>query len=155
NFINLSIDHLRAAFAPKEEAPRAQFTHILTTIKDELARLNRLVSDFLSYGRPAKLKIREIDPRSLIEEVRDLINTQAGQQGVKIHIEQNGARDAKLYGDAEQIKTCFSNLMINAIQAMPDGGSLNVSLRPENSHLEIKFTDTGSGIALESLEQIF
>ena len=80
NFINLSIDHLRAAFAPKEETPRAQYTHILTTIKDELARLNRLVSDFLGYGRPAKLKIREIDARSLIEEVRDLVNTQAEQQ---------------------------------------------------------------------------
>jgi len=155
NFINLSIDHLRAAFAPKDESPRAQYTHILMTIKDELGRLNRLVSDFLSYGRPAKLKIREIDPRALIEEVRDLVNTQAEQQGVKVNIEQNGNRDAKLYGDAEQIKTCFSNLMINAIQAMPSGGSLNISLRPDNSHLEIKFADTGSGIAPEAMEQIF
>jgi signal transduction histidine kinase len=155
NFINLSIDHLRAAFAPKDEPSRAQFTHILTTIKDELARLNRLVTDFLSYGRPAKLKIREIDARTLIEEVRDLVNTQAEQQGVHISIVQNGDRETKLYGDTEQIKTCFSNLMINAIQAMPNGGSLDVSLRPENSHLEIKFADTGSGIAPEAMEQIF
>ncbi|MGE0130686.1 MAG: ATP-binding protein [Blastocatellales bacterium] len=155
NFINLSIDHLREAFAPKDEPMRATYTHILITIKDELARLNRLVGDFLSYGRPAKLKLREIDARSLIEEVRDLVNTKAEQQGVKVSIEQNGALDAKLYGDAEQIKTCFSNLMINAIQAMPDGGALNISLRPENSHLEIRFADTGSGIAPEAMEQIF
>ncbi|MCI0524900.1 MAG: ATP-binding protein [Acidobacteria bacterium] len=155
NFVNLSIDHLRAAFAPKEEAPRAQYTHILTTIKDELARLNRLVSDFLSYGRPARLKIREIDARSLIEEVRDLVNAQAEQQGVKVSIESNGRGDAIFYGDAEQIKTCFSNLMINAIQAMPNGGALNISLRPENSHLEIKFADTGSGISPEAIKQIF
>jgi signal transduction histidine kinase len=155
NFINLSIDHLREAFAPKDEPQRATYTHILTTIKDELARLNRLVSDFLSYGRPAKLKLREIDARALIEEVRDLIKAQAEQQGVKVNIQQNGARDAKLYGDAEQIKTCFSNLMINAIQAMPDGGSLNISLQPDNSHLEIKFADTGVGIAPEALKQIF
>ena len=155
NFINLSIDHMRAAFAPKDESSRAQFAHILTTIKDELARLNRLVSDFLSYGRPARLKLREIDARSLIEEVRDLVNAQAEQQGVRVNIKQNGDRDTKLYGDAEQIKTCFSNLMINAIQAMPDGGSLNISLRPDNSHLEIKFADTGSGIAPEAMQQIF
>jgi signal transduction histidine kinase len=45
--------------------------------------------------------------------------------------------------------------MINAIQAMPDGGSLNVSLRPNNSRLEIEFADTGVGIAPEALEQIF
>lgn len=155
NFINLSIDHLREAFAPKDETQRATYAHILMTIKDELARLNRLVSDFLSYGRPAKLKLREIDARALIEEVRDLIEVQAEQQGVKVNIEQNGARDTKLYGDAEQIKTCFSNLMINAIQAMPDGGALNISLQPDNSHLEIKFADAGPGIAPEAMEQIF
>ena len=155
NFINLSIDHLRAAFAPKDESPRAQYTHILTTIKDELARLNRLVSDFLGYGRPAKLKLREIDARSLIEEVRDLVNTHAEQHDVKVDIEQNGDGDSKLQGDAELIKTCFSNLMINAIQAMPSGGSLNISLRPDNGFLEIKFTDTGVGIMPEDLAQIF
>jgi signal transduction histidine kinase len=155
NFINLSIDHLRASFAPKEEPSRAQYIHMLTTIKDELARLNRLVTDFLGYGRPAKLKIREIDARSLIEEVRDLVNTQAEQQGVTVNIEQNGHGDAKLQGDPELIKTCFSNLMINAIQAMPSGGALNVSLRPDNGFLEIKFADTGVGIMPEDLGQIF
>jgi signal transduction histidine kinase len=155
NFINLSIDHLRASFAPKEESSRAQYIHMLTTIKDELARLNRLVSDFLGYGRPAKLKIREIDARSLIEEVRDLVNTQAEQQGVAVNIEQDGHGDAKLQGDAELIKTCFSNLMINAIQAMPSGGALNISLRPDNGFLEIKFADTGVGIMPEDLGQIF
>jgi signal transduction histidine kinase len=155
NFINLSIDHLRASFAPKEEPSRAQYIHMLTTIKDELARLNRLVTDFLGYGRPAKLKIREIDARSLIEEVRNLVNTQAEQQGVTVNIEQKGHGDAKLQGDPELIKTCFSNLMINAIQAMPSGGALNVSLRPDNGFLEIKFADTGVGIMPEDLGQIF
>jgi signal transduction histidine kinase len=155
NFINLSIDHLRASFAPKEEAPRAQYVHMLTTIKDEVARLNRLVSDFLGYGRPAKLKIREIDARSLIEEVRDLVNTHAEQHAVTVNIKQDGAGDSKLQGDAELIKTCFSNLMINAIQAMPGGGELNISLRPDNGFLEIKFADTGVGIMSEDLAQIF
>jgi signal transduction histidine kinase len=155
NFINLSIDHLRAAFAPKEEAPRAQYIHMLTTIKDELARLNRLVSDFLGYGRPAKLKIREIDARSLIEEVRDLVHTHAEQHAVTVNIKQDGESDSKLQGDAELIKTCFSNLMINAIQAMPGGGKLDISLRPDNGFLEIKFADTGVGIMPEDLAQIF
>jgi len=155
NFINLSIDHLRASFAPKDEAPRTQYIHMLTTIKDELARLNRLVSDFLGYGRPAKLKIRELDARTLIEEIRDLVHTQAEQQGVRVNIEQNGHGDSKLQGDAELIKTCFSNLMINAIQAMPSGGALNISLRPDNGFLEIKFADTGVGIMPEDMAQIF
>lgn len=157
NFINLSIDHLQESFAPANEAQRAQYRHILTTIKDELARLNRLVSEFLSYGRPAKLKLREVDARSLIEEVRDLVSTKAVEQGVKIEIEADGSggEDTRLIADPELLKTCFSNLMINAVQAMPGGGDLNVGLHSDNGHIEIVFTDTGTGILPEALQQIF
>lgn len=158
NFINLSIDHLRETFGPANEAQRAQYKHILTTIKDELARLNRLVSDFLSYGRPAKLKLRELDALTLVEEVRDLVKAKADEQGVKITIESEGngeGNGTRLNADPEQLKTCFSNLMINAIQAMPGGGELEVGLFPSNDQLEIEITDTGTGILPESLEQIF
>jgi signal transduction histidine kinase len=155
NFINLSIDHLQASFAPKDEASRTPFVHILTTIKDELARLNRLVSDFLSYGRPAKLKLRDVDAYVLIEEVRDLVTAKAVEQGVQIAITRNGVDETRINADAEQIKTCFSNLMINAVQAMTDGGELQVRMCGSNAHLEIEFADTGSGILPENLHQIF
>lgn len=155
NFINLSIDHLREAFAPQAEAQRATYTHILTTIKDEIARLNRLVSDFLSYGRPARLKLREVDARALIEEVRDLVGAQSAQQNVRINIEQNGNGKATLQADPEQLKTCFSNLMINAVQAMPEGGVLNVVLGMDTTRIEIEFRDSGVGIAPAALAQIF
>lgn len=155
NFINLSIDHLREAFAPANEAQKVQYKHILTTIKDELARLNQLVTDFLSYGRPAKLKLRELDARSLVQDVRDLVIAKADEQGVKIQIEANGTGDTKLIADAEQLKTCFSNLMINAVQAMPGGGELDINLISSEDQVEIEFTDTGIGILPEALEQIF
>jgi signal transduction histidine kinase len=155
NFINLSIDHLREKFAPQAEGPRSEYTNILTTIKDELARLNRLVSDFLSYGRPAKLKRRDVDTRTLIEEVRSLVAAKSEQQNVKINILQNGNGDAHVNADAEQLKTCFSNLMINAVQAMQEGGSLDITLSPNSSWVEIDFSDSGIGIAPEALEQIF
>jgi signal transduction histidine kinase len=155
NFINLSIDYLKEKFAPQTGDPRAEYTRILTTIKDELARLNRLVTDFLSYGRPAKLKLREVDARTLIEEVRTLVAAQSEQQSVTINIQQNGNGDAVLQADAELLKTCFSNLMINAVQAMPDGGTLNVTLSPNSSLVEVEFADNGPGIASDALEQIF
>jgi signal transduction histidine kinase len=155
NFINLSIDYLREKFAPQADNPRAEYTRILTTIKDELARLNRLVSDFLSYGRPAKLKLREVNARTLIEEVRTLVAAQAEQQSVNINIQQNGNGNGILQADAELLKTCFSNLMINAVQAMPEGGTLNITLSPNSSLVEVEFADNGPGISPEALEQIF
>ena len=157
NFMNLSIDHLQAACAPEEARKHGEFKHITTTIKEEIARLNKLVTDFLSYGRPARLNPRELDARVLIEELRSLVRVQADAQGVTVSIE--GAATAPIKADAEQIKTCFSNLMINAIQAMPDGGTLTVTLseagHAENDPLRITFADTGTGIVAENLTQIF
>lgn len=155
NFINLSIDHLREKFAPAPEPDRAEYTHILTTIKDELARLNQLVSDFLSYGRPAKLKLREIDSRDLIEEVRSLVSAKSALQNVQITITRNGDGDSRLMADPEQLKTCFSNLMINAVQAMPGGGSLDISINSSPETIEFDFTDSGPGIEPHVLEQVF
>lgn len=57
--------------------------------------------------------------------------------------------------DAEQLKTCFSNIAINAVQAMTDGGSLTITLHPQPHNLRVEFTDTGPGIAPEALAQIF
>lgn len=155
NFMNLSIDHLQAACAPEDARRRAEFSHILITIKEEISRLNRLVSDFLGYGRPARLKPRELDARVLIEEVSDLVKAQAEQQGVKIQLTTDKDGDTKFQADYEQIKTCFSNLMINAVQAMPEGGALNITLQPNQTKLHIEFADTGTGIAPENLAQIF
>ncbi len=150
NFINLSIDHLRAKFEPGGEA-----AHILGMIKDEIGRLNRMVSDFLSYGRPARLKLKELDARVLIDEVVRLVSAQAHEQGVSIDIHTEPVESASIQGDAEQLKTCFSNLMINAIQAMPGGGSLRVTLKPAEQDLVIEFEDTGSGIEADEIEQVF
>jgi signal transduction histidine kinase len=166
NFMNLSIDHLREkltappASEQAAEAARAEAVGILGLIKDEVGRLNRLVSDFLSYGRPAKLKLREVDLRALLEEVLGLVRAQAEQQGVSVSlaVEESDTprgRDTTTVVGVEQIKTCFSNLVINAVQAMPDGGELKVTLAPEELHLKITIADTGHGIAPEAMRQIF
>ena len=161
NFMNLSIDHLQARFMtpPKSEtdaeATRTEAAHILGLIKDEIARLNRLVSDFLSYGRPAKLKIKDISARVLLEEVIGIVRAQAEQQGVNIHLNAPDDEGSHFAADAEQIKTCFSNLVINAVQAMPQGGELNISVAPTDSRLKFELQDTGVGIEANPLEQIF
>jgi signal transduction histidine kinase len=161
NFMNLSIDHLQARFMtppksePEAEATRHEAAHILGLIKDEIARLNRLVSDFLSYGRPAKIKLKDISARALLEEVTGLVQAQAEQQGVKIQLQIPADESAHFEADPEQIKTCFSNLVINAVQAMPQGGALNIAVTKTGAMLQFAFQDTGSGIEADPLEQIF
>jgi signal transduction histidine kinase len=65
------------------------------------------------------------------------------------------APDTRVNADAEQLKTCISNIMINAVQAMPEGGSLTITLRPSPGEVDIDLADTGAGIAPEALNQIF
>jgi signal transduction histidine kinase len=160
SFINLTMDFMRDKFAPETETVRAEYTKLCDSVKDELARLNRMVSDFLSYGRPARLRLHEIDARDLIEEVLSLVRAQADQQGVSLAIEEqardgDASGDIHFKGDAEQLKTCFSNLAINAVQAMSGGGTLKITLLPHKNKIGFEVTDTGHGIAPEALEQIF
>ena len=158
NFINLSIDHLRerlSVTAGESRESRAEFARILGMIKDEIGRLNRMVSNFLSYGRPARFKLRELDASTLIGEIADLVRAQATEQHVALEVYVEGDGSTTFEGDAEQLKTCFSNLVINAIQAMPDGGRMTITLRPGEHEQVIEFSDTGSGIAEDDIQQIF
>lgn len=161
SFISLSVDYVRDKFAPAAEQARSDFTQLMVSIKEEINRLNSLVSDFLNLGRPARLKLRDLDARSLVEEVAGLVRAKAEQQGVRLIVrmspETNGnhSLDTHIQADADQLKTCFSNLAINAVQAMPEGGALTITLHPRSSNVEVEFADTGHGIAPESLEHLF
>ena len=160
SFINLSIDHMRENFTPAADAARGDYIRLMDNIKGEIARLNQMVSDFLSFGRPARLKLRELDARDLVEGVVGLVCAKADQQGVRVSVREMGGadgepHDTRLSADAEQIKTCFSNIAINAVQAMQDGGELTITLQPQKNNIRIEFADTGPGIAPEALEQIF
>ena len=155
NFISLSIDHLQARVAPEDPSTKIEHTRILSMIKDEIARLNGMVSDFLSYGRPARLEFREVDAHLLLGEVLELVRAQAEEQEVEMEVGVEGDQSTLLDADAKQLRTCFSNLIINAIQAMPHGGKLTVTLRPGESEHVILISDTGTGIPEAAQEQIF
>ncbi len=154
NVINLSIDHVSSRYGPEDEARRKQFTRMLSSIKDEIARLKRLVSDLLNYGRPARLAVQTVDIKELVDETLRLIKPQADEQGVEIEIEQEGEA-AEVHGDPERLKSCFSNLAINALQAMPSGGHLKASIARHDGHVEVSISDTGIGISEESQAKIF
>jgi signal transduction histidine kinase len=154
NVINLSIDHVSSRYGPEDEARRKQFTRMLSSIKDEIARLKRLVSDLLNYGRPARLAVETVDVKELVDETISLIKPQADAQGVEVELEQIG-EPVEVRGDPERLKSCFSNLAINALQAMPAGGHLKASVERRDGLVEVSISDTGVGISEESQGKIF
>jgi signal transduction histidine kinase len=154
NVINLSIDHVSTKFGPADPTQRAQFTRILSSIKDEVVRLKHLVSDLLNYGRPAKLAMRTIDMRELLDETVALMRPQAEAQGVTVVVEGDPTPAAVL-GDRERLKSCLSNITINALQAMPAGGHLTACVRPVDGLVAVSISDTGAGISQEAISKIF
>jgi signal transduction histidine kinase len=158
NFMNLSIDQVRAKSAGGDERAAHDIQRNLNNVKEEISRLNRLVNDFLTAGRQAPPELAPCDLRVTLEEAVGLVEKQAQVQSVRIDV-QLPENLPPLQCDAEQMKTCFLNILTNAVQAMPKGGEVHVTAtRPRNggaSGLALRFTDTGPGIPAEDREKIF
>ena len=178
NSISLIIDHLGAQFAPPAPPAQQEFSRLTSIIKQEIQRLNAMIETFLKFGKPLELKREATDIRMLLDEVLEVAAQKAQTQ--QIRVERNFATDLPpVWVDGPHIKTCFLNLVLNALQAMaPGGGTLSVAARRidgstgprvnspepvepvEPSHradgwVEIQFQDTGVGIAPEHLSRVF
>lgn len=154
NFINLSIDHVRERMAPDEGRRREDFERILSNVKAEISRLNRLVGDFLSFGKPMRLHPRACALDELVREVAAVVDHKAKDQGIAVVIETEGSLPA-LVADPELLKTCLLNLMINAVDAMPKGGLLTVAVRRDADTLVTTVTDNGDGMSPEEIRSAF
>lgn len=159
NFINLSIDQIRAKHTDGDERARGELQRNLQNIKEEIARMNHLVSDFLAAGRQMPPALAPCDLRATLEEAVSLASKQGRRQGVKITPALPVDLPVFLL-DAAQIKTCFLNILTNAIQAMPGGGEIDITtetLRDSAGaeRLQLRFRDTGPGIPREDRERVF
>ncbi len=129
---------------------RHEFAGILVK---EVERLNRVVEDFLRFARPAPAERGRFSAAELIEGVVQLTSRQAQKHAVSIDCDLPPV--PAIDGDAGQIRQAFLNLVLNAIQAMPRGGRLQVSLRSQKDEVVAVFHDNGPGISAENLQKIF
>jgi nitrogen fixation/metabolism regulation signal transduction histidine kinase len=156
NFINLSIDHIRKKFVPKDKIDKETFSRLMLEVKDEIRRLNDLINNFLNYGKPIRLHTKETELKAIIKEITALAEQK--MQLDKIHIEIDIPEDLpQLIVDKDQIKICFINVILNSIQAMPKGGNLSIKSRYSynDGNIDIIFTDTGSGIDIQDMDKVF
>jgi signal transduction histidine kinase len=154
NYINLTLDHLRAKFVPEDETKREQFEKLTSQLKTEVARINTQISDFLRYSRPLKLNLEPTILRPLIDDSLRIIEGQASEQQIKIAVNQ-ADNASKILGDGEVLRSVFNNLFINAVQAMPNGGNLSVDITSREKYVKIEVIDTGEGIPPENIAKIF
>lgn len=155
NYINLTLDHLRAKFTPEDDAKREDFEKLTVQLKTEVARINQQISDFLSYSRPPNLNLQPTDVRKVLEDSLRIVEGQAAECSIKISLVEH-ENVSRILADAEYLRSLFNNLFINAVQAMEaDGGNLSVKISPEENFVKIEISDTGKGISEENLPKIF
>ena len=128
----------------------------------EVDRICGLITDLLSFARPSKPNVAPEDMSDVVEGIARILETQAKEKGVEI-VRDFTANLPKVWIDREQMKQVFMNLILNAIQAMKDGGSIVVSTRVYSRNqagetgqfVQVEIRDSGIGIPEENLEHIF
>lgn len=157
--LQLTVENLVRA----RELSSAEFDEVFrestATLATEIANLKTIIGRFSDFSKMPKPELERIDAKDVVERVRALYETfasQAANAGAKIKIAVDVA-DAPmpLDADPELLHRALSNLVLNAMDAMPEGGVLTISVRPVNENVELRVTDTGQGMTPEECERLF
>jgi len=154
NFIGLAVDHLDTlspAATPDAETEKRQ---VIARIKEEIGRLNDLVTNFIMYGRPAEVHWTLVRMPELLEGVLRMARERLDANGISCRRDFGEGGEAMV--DPDMIRRAALNLVINAIEAMPNGGELRLSAGTrDDGRYSIVVEDTGVGIEEKDRSRIF
>jgi two-component system, sporulation sensor kinase E len=126
----------------------------LEYVVSEVSRINDLITEFLDFAKPNP-PLRVVQPaRPLVEEILGFCAPELATHNIDAQVDDQ-APGAMMYADAKQLKQACLNLILNAIDAMPDGGRLTVGIRTVGDNTVISIADSGQGIAPDMIERIF
>jgi two-component system, NtrC family, sensor histidine kinase PilS len=129
---------------------------LLQIVTRESARLNNIITDFLAYSRNRQYELTDVDLVHLVEDTLTLLEHRFTAQNLAIEIKRAYAvKQAWTRADGDKMKQVFWNFCENAVRAMPQGGTLTVSLRAVKEEWEVSFADTGPGISPQLVDKIF
>jgi two-component system NtrC family sensor kinase len=128
----------------------------LEVIVRETTRCRKIVKELLDFARETKSERKPSDLNKVIRDTISLIQNQVSFQNVQIRTELDGNLPA-VPMDANEMQQVFTNLALNAAEAMPDGGAITIRTGPDSdrNYVKAEVTDTGTGIPEENLSKIF
>jgi PAS domain S-box-containing protein len=123
---------------------------MLDLVEKNIAYSNKIINDLLDYSRDISLDSAEASPKSIIKEVLTLVQIPSNVKVVNL-----AGNKPKLKVDVEKVTRAFVNLLKNAVDAMPKGGTLTISSKQSNGKVEFAFADTGIGMSKCVVAKIF
>jgi signal transduction histidine kinase len=157
--LQLTVENLvRARALPPDEFDEV-FRESTHTLGMEIANLKTIIARFSDFSKMPKPELENIDAKDVIERVRSLYETTAAaadpdQLPIRFELEL-APEPMPLNVDPELLHRALSNLVLNAMDAMPDGGTLTLSAKPTATHIEVRVSDTGAGLTPEECERLF
>jgi len=137
----------------KDAKDREQLVEILESVEKDSYRCSTIIKNLLDFAREGKPEIGDTDINKTIKEALPLVEHQATLQEVEIK-EKCDRSIPKIRADKGKLKQVFINLILNAKQAMPNGGLLTISTKLKKDFIYIDFTDTGCGIGKENISKV-
>ncbi len=150
NAIKLLSGHAVEQLDDPDSAPARS----LRTIRNEVGRLEEIVSGFLSLARETELHPEPVDLDALLQECVGLLGREADQRGVRLTAEC-GAGGLRLMLDARHISRAVLNVLLNALEACPEGGRVRLFSRVTETACQVEIRDDGPGLDREALERVF
>jgi len=123
-------------------------------ISREILRLDRVVKTFLDFTRPVELNLTDVQLEDFVAELVELASPQAASSGIEIVVHEE-VTGVEIRMDRDLMKQALLNIVVNAIEAMPQGGQLRFDAALVDEMAEIRISDTGCGIPPELREKIF
>jgi len=123
-------------------------------IANEIQRLDRVVKTLIDFTRPLELHFSQVDLRQLLQEVSALAEPEAQQHGVKI-VRRDSPAPLLARVDSDLLKQALLNVVLNGVQAMPEGGVLSLSSHAKDHSATLEIRDQGGGIPPEIRDKIF
>ena len=153
NPINAIVVHLEL-LRNKLRDPESPALRHLDVIQSEIQRLDRVVETLVDFSRPMELRLEDEDLRQITSSVLMLASAELATHDVQLQTDlPQKAVIVKV--DADMLRQAILNIVLNAAQAMPEGGRLIVSMFQDHGSATLRITDTGEGIAEEVLPRIF
>jgi PAS domain S-box-containing protein len=143
-----------AQYLQKEYESEALISEFLGIIVDEVNGLSKLTTEFLEFARPMEFEISSLDVNDVVRKTLQLMSVHISESGVVL-IDHLASNLPIIQADGKQLEHALRNIILNALQAMPEGGTISIRTKAVGSGVDLVVSDTGSGIPEEKLHRIF
>jgi two-component system sporulation sensor kinase B len=132
--------------------PRHKRKEYLALVKDELYSAEKVIQDYLTFAKPSLETLEELHVKNELKQIINILLPLANQNSVQILTDYSAIGFIK--GDRQKFRQCFVNVLKNAIESMPNGGTLSISTELNYNKVTVIVQDTGIGMTNEQIERL-